>query len=167
MLVARITCYHVDALIFPTLPPLQRDPNEGDDQASAGQSVDNTPTRSRRQNPHHPCRHSVALRHRHDIEYLEDEDGHPYSVEYDLEEEELSGDISLCHSGPLFSPLKEPPPLGNTTFSVDSLDCDSLHEDLILTCQANKDNYTIAFEGSFIQYSEESDYQEAGQLPHT
>lgn len=91
----------------------------------------------------------------------------PNYEEYELEEEEfsgVSGDISLYQSGPLFSPLKEPPPLGNTTFSVDSLDCESLHEDLILTCQANKDNYTIAFEGSFIQYSEDSDYHEAGKV---
>ncbi|KAK7074479.1 hypothetical protein SK128_022381 [Halocaridina rubra] len=83
----------------------------------------------------------------------------------DGEEEEysgVSGELSLYQSGPLFSPLKEPPPLANTTFSVDSLDCDSLHDDLILTCQANKDNYTIAFEGSFIHYSEDSDYHEAG-----
>lgn len=83
----------------------------------------------------------------------------------EVEEEEysgVSGELSLYQSGPLFSPLKDPPPLANTTFSVDSLDCDSLHDDLILTCQANKDNYTIAFEGSFIQYSEDSDYHEAG-----
>ncbi|XP_066990152.1 uncharacterized protein [Macrobrachium rosenbergii] len=84
----------------------------------------------------------------------------------EVEEEEysgVSGELSLYQSGPLFSPLKEPPPLANTTFSVDSLDCDSLHDDLILTCQANKDNYTIAFEGSFIHYSEDSDYHEAGE----
>ncbi|XP_042859970.1 uncharacterized protein LOC122245907 isoform X6 [Penaeus japonicus] len=85
-------------------------------------------------------------------------------LEAEGEEEEysgVSGELSLYQSGPLFSPLKEPPPLANTTFSVDSLDCDSLHDDLILTCQANKDNYTIAFEGSFVQYSEDSDYHEA------
>ncbi|XP_076030710.1 uncharacterized protein LOC143018962 isoform X3 [Oratosquilla oratoria] len=86
------------------------------------------------------------------------------------EEEEysgVSGDMSLYQSGPLFSPLKDPPQLPNTTFSVDSLDCESLHEDLILTCQANKDNYTIAFEGSFVQYSEDSDYHEAGESDTT
>lgn len=32
----------------------------------------------------------------------------------------------------------------------------------MLTCQANKDNYTIAFEGSMTLYSEDSDYHEAG-----
>nr|XP_053629908.1 uncharacterized protein LOC128686818 isoform X1 [Cherax quadricarinatus] len=98
----------------------------------------------------------------------EDDDGDDdrREEEGEIEEEEysgVSGELSLYQSGPLFSPLKEPPPLANTTFSVDSLDCDSLHDDLILTCQANKDNYTIAFEGSFIQYSEDSDYHEAGE----
>ncbi|XP_071516962.1 uncharacterized protein [Panulirus ornatus] len=102
-----------------------------------------------------------------DEEDEEDEDDvETREVEGEAEEEEysgVSGELSLYQSGPLFSPLKEPPPLANTTFSVDSLDCDSLHDDLILTCQANKDNYTIAFEGSFVQYSEDSDYHEAGE----
>ena len=93
-------------------------------------------------------------------EHYDDEDELEYLEEYSG----VSGEISLYQSGPLFSPLKEPPHLPNTTFSVDSLDADSLHEDLILTCQANKDNYTIAFEGSFIQFSEDSDYHEAGKL---
>ena len=62
----------------------------------------------------------------------------------------MSGDASFYKSEPLFSPLREPnsiPP----SFSVDSLDSESLDDGLILTCQANKDNYTIAFEGSFIK----------------
>ncbi|XP_067013315.2 serine-rich adhesin for platelets [Anabrus simplex] len=70
--------------------------------------------------------------------------------------------MSICKSELLFSPVKECP-LPNTNFSVDSLDCDLLTEhDIMLTCQANKDNYTIAFEGSITLYSEDSDYHEAG-----
>ena len=95
----------------------------------------------------------------HEDDEEDDEDEEEYLEEYSG----VSGDISLYQSGPLFSPLKEPPHLPPNTFSVDSLDTDSLHEDLILTCQANKDNYTIAFEGSFIQFSEDSDYHEAGK----
>ncbi|XP_047738503.1 uncharacterized protein LOC108671312 isoform X3 [Hyalella azteca] len=128
--------------------------HDHDGEESAEPSANNTPTKSRRPTM---CRHNAWRQCQH----YED---------YDLEEEEfsgVSGDISLYQSGPLFSPLKEPPPIGNTTFSVDSLDCESLHEDLILTCQANKDNYTIAFEGSFIQYSEDSDYHEAGESDTT
>lgn len=34
------------------------------------------------------------------------------------------------------------------SFSIDSLDCEE--HDIMLTCQANKDNYTIAFEGSTV-----------------
>ncbi|XP_050299229.1 uncharacterized protein LOC126738115 isoform X2 [Anthonomus grandis grandis] len=68
-----------------------------------------------------------------------------------------STSMSICKSELLFSPVKETPmPCAN--FSVDSLDCD-LH-DMMLTCQANKDNYTIAFEGSVTTYSEESDYHD-------
>lgn len=49
-------------------------------------------------------------------------------------------------------------------FSVDSLDCDLLNEhDIMLTCQANKENYTIAFEGSVTMYSEDSDFHETGK----
>ncbi|PNF18760.1 hypothetical protein B7P43_G03348 [Cryptotermes secundus] len=70
--------------------------------------------------------------------------------------------MSICKSELLFSPVKECP-LPSTNFSVDSLDCDLLTEhDIMLTCQANKDNYTIAFEGSMTLYSEDSDYHEAG-----
>lgn len=45
----------------------------------------------------------------------------------------------------LFSPVKEVPLV---SFSIDSLDCEE--HDIMLTCQANKDNYTIAFEGSVL-----------------
>nr|CAH7731909.1 unnamed protein product [Callosobruchus chinensis] len=65
-----------------------------------------------------------------------------------------SNSMSICKSELLFSPVREAPMPVN--FSVDSLDCD-LH-DMMLTCQANKDNYTIAFEGSMTMYSEDSDY---------
>uniref|UniRef100_A0A182TPI8 Uncharacterized protein n=1 Tax=Anopheles melas TaxID=34690 RepID=A0A182TPI8_9DIPT len=62
-------------------------------------------------------------------------------------------DNSFCKSEILFSPVKE------SHISVDSLDMDGYpdEEDIILTCQANKDNYTIAFEQSIL-YSEESYY---------
>lgn len=60
---------------------------------------------------------------------------------------------SFYKSELLFSPVKEMPPMPGANFSVDSLDCD-----MMLTCQANKDNYTIAFEGSVTMYSEDSDY---------
>ncbi|XP_060525717.1 uncharacterized protein LOC132701627 isoform X2 [Cylas formicarius] len=66
-----------------------------------------------------------------------------------------SNSMSICKSELLFSPVKETPMPG-ANFSVDSLDCDI--QDLMLTCQANKDNYTIAFEGSVTMYSEDSDY---------
>lgn len=58
--------------------------------------------------------------------------------------------MSICKSELLFSPVREChlPVAGN--FSVDSLDCD----ELLITCQANKDNYTIAFEAS-----DESEYR--------
>jgi iporin len=60
-------------------------------------------------------------------------------------------DNSICKSEILFSPVKE------SHISVDSLDMDGYADDIILTCQANKDNYTIAFEGSCM-YSDESYY---------
>lgn len=66
-------------------------------------------------------------------------------------------DNSICKSKQLFSPVKE-----TISLSVDSLDLDGFREDdedLILTCRANKNNYTIAFEGSQV-YSEESYYGE-------
>ncbi|XP_044263071.1 uncharacterized protein LOC123010326 isoform X2 [Tribolium madens] len=64
-----------------------------------------------------------------------------------------STSMSIYKSELLFSPVKETPMPG-ANFSVDSLDCD-----MMLTCQANKDNYTIAFEGS-VMYSEDSDYHD-------
>ncbi|GJQ82071.1 hypothetical protein Trydic_g6943 [Trypoxylus dichotomus] len=71
-----------------------------------------------------------------------------------------STSMSICKSELLFSPVKETPMPG-ANFSVDSLDCDLLNEhDIMLTCQANKDNYTIAFEGSVTMYSEDSDFHE-------
>lgn len=75
-----------------------------------------------------------------------------------------STSMSICKSELLFSPVKETPMPG-ANFSVDSLDCD-LH-DMMLTCQANKDNYTIAFEGSVTMYSEDSDYHDTGQKSQT
>lgn len=62
-------------------------------------------------------------------------------------------DNSICKSEILFSPVKE------SHISVDSLDMDGYQDDIILTCQANKNNYTIAFEGSCM-YSDESYYGE-------
>jgi hypothetical protein len=67
--------------------------------------------------------------------------------------------MSICKSELLFSPVKETAAVPGH-FSVDSLDCDKLEQDLILTCQANKHNYTIAFEGSITMYSEDSDCQD-------
>lgn len=65
-------------------------------------------------------------------------------------------DNSICKSEILFSPVKE-----SQHISVDSLDMmmDGYPDDIILTCQANKNNYTIAFEGSCM-YSDESYYGE-------
>lgn len=67
-------------------------------------------------------------------------------------------DNSICKSKQLFSPVKE------SVLSVDSLDLDCYPDDgdIILTCQANKDNYTIAFEGSAV-YSDDSFY---GNIKH-
>lgn len=63
----------------------------------------------------------------------------------------------ICKSELLFSPVKE------SHISVDSLDMDGYpdEDDIILTCQANKNNYTIAFEQSAL-YSDESFYGEWG-----
>lgn len=62
-------------------------------------------------------------------------------------------DNSIYKSELLFSPVKE------SHISVDSLDLESYQDngDIILTCKANKNNYTIAFEGSVL-YSDESFY---------
>lgn len=69
------------------------------------------------------------------------------------QQQETDLDNSICKSKQLFSPVKE------SVLSVDSLDLDCYVDDpdIILTCQANKDNYTIAFEGSVV-YSDESYY---------
>ncbi|XP_045767410.1 uncharacterized protein LOC123868813 isoform X11 [Maniola jurtina] len=79
-----------------------------------------------------------------------------------LQGEESVGSIntmSICKSELLFSPVKEG--AHGVHFSVDSLDCElPTEQDLILTCQANKDNYTIAFEGSLTIYSEDSECAE-------
>jgi hypothetical protein len=71
--------------------------------------------------------------------------------------------MSICKSELLFSPVKECTGLLPTgaNISVDSLDCELDGGDLLLTCQANKDNYTIAFEGSVALCSEgDSDYHD-------
>lgn len=72
------------------------------------------------------------------------------------QEKEL--DNSIFKSKQLFSPVKE------SILSVDSLDMDCYTEDcdMIITCQANKNNYTIAFEGSTM-YSDESFYTDANK----
>ncbi|XP_031620061.1 uncharacterized protein DDB_G0283357 isoform X2 [Contarinia nasturtii] len=72
------------------------------------------------------------------------------------QEKEL--DNSIFKSKQLFSPVKE------SILSVDSLDMDFYAEDcdMIITCQANKNNYTIAFEGSTM-YSDESFYADANK----
>ncbi|CAH2040550.1 unnamed protein product, partial [Iphiclides podalirius] len=79
-----------------------------------------------------------------------------------IQGEESVGSIntmSICKSELLFSPVKEGG--HGVHFSVDSLDCElPTEQDLILTCQANKDNYTIAFEGSLTIYSEDSECAE-------
>ncbi|XP_037557504.2 uncharacterized protein LOC119434421 [Dermacentor silvarum] len=73
--------------------------------------------------------------------------------------------MSICRDEPLFSPVKEcgPPLTGGRVgagnggaLSTDSLDCSSFEEhDLVLTCQANKDNYTIAFQQSGTHFSDD------------
>lgn len=65
--------------------------------------------------------------------------------------------MSLGHSEPLFSPVREAT-LPN--YSVDSLD---EGEQLIVTCQANKTNYTIAFHGSTVM-GETSEYTDTGNF---
>ncbi|KAJ1520827.1 hypothetical protein ONE63_003918 [Megalurothrips usitatus] len=71
--------------------------------------------------------------------------------------------MSICKSELLFSPVKESAVPGTINFSVDSLD-----SDIMLTCQANKDNYTIAFEGSTTMGSEDSEeYHDQGDSETT
>ncbi|KQS52472.1 uncharacterized protein Dere_GG11167, isoform F [Drosophila erecta] len=66
-------------------------------------------------------------------------------------------DNSFCKSELLFSPVRE------SHISVDSLDMDAYPDDgeIILTC--NKDNYTIAFEGSVL-YSDDSFYADPSDI---
>ncbi|XP_033165678.1 putative mediator of RNA polymerase II transcription subunit 26 isoform X4 [Drosophila mauritiana] len=66
-------------------------------------------------------------------------------------------DNSFCKSELLFSPVRE------SHISVDSLDMDAYPDDgeIILTC--NKDNYTIAFEGSVL-YSDDSFYADTSDI---
>lgn len=78
-------------------------------------------------------------------------------MKFVLQEESMA----LCKSEPLFSPVRETPMPGN--ISVDSLDCE---QDMLLTCQANKDNYTIAFEGSTMMGTD-SDYHDTGKFQLT
>ncbi|XP_049871267.1 uncharacterized protein LOC126370456 isoform X3 [Pectinophora gossypiella] len=82
-----------------------------------------------------------------------------FSADSSFQGEESVGSIntmSICKSELLFSPVKEG--IHGVHFSVDSLDCElPTEQELILTCQANKDNYTIAFEGSLTTYSEDSE----------
>ncbi|CAN7984330.1 unnamed protein product, partial [Ixodes hexagonus] len=75
-----------------------------------------------------------------------------------------SNEMSICRDEPLFSPVKECHPVGQArvptgaggTLSTDSLDCSSFEDhDLVLTCQANKDNYTIAFQQSGTHFSDD------------
>ncbi|RZF48900.1 hypothetical protein LSTR_LSTR003280 [Laodelphax striatellus] len=88
-----------------------------------------------------------------DMEDFRAEDILPAMCCGDLQEESMA----LCKSEPLFSPVRETPMPGN--ISVDSLDCE---QDMLLTCQANKDNYTIAFEGSTMMGTD-SDYHDTGE----
>lgn len=71
-------------------------------------------------------------------------------------------DNSIYKSELLFSPIKE------SHISVDSLDLESYQDngDIILTCKANKNNYTIAFEGSVL-YSDESFYGNISRIEQT
>lgn len=105
-----------------------------------------------------------------DMESFKTEDIHALllntNVPHDMQQEDRTHDgeesvgsintMSICKSELLFSPVKEP--IHGVHYSVDSLDCElPTEQDLILTCQANKDNYTIAFEGSLTTYSEDSE----------
>ncbi|XP_045767407.1 uncharacterized protein LOC123868813 isoform X8 [Maniola jurtina] len=108
-----------------------------------------------------------------DMESFKTEDIHALLMTADLPHDAIIDDIthdgeesvgsintmSICKSELLFSPVKEG--AHGVHFSVDSLDCElPTEQDLILTCQANKDNYTIAFEGSLTIYSEDSECAE-------
>lgn len=95
-----------------------------------------------------------------DMESFRAEDIHSlltYRKENNKKRQDNDLDNSICKSKQLFSPVKE------SMLSVDSLDLDCYPDDgdIILTCQANKNNYTIAFEGSTV-YSDESFYGKFG-----
>ncbi|KAL0271791.1 UNVERIFIED_CONTAM: hypothetical protein PYX00_008782 [Menopon gallinae] len=79
-------------------------------------------------------------------------------------QEENSNSISVCKSELLFSPVRESF-LPNGNLSVDSLDLSENEINLLITCQANKTNYTIAFEGSTVMGSDDSVYPETAENP--
>nr|XP_018914980.1 PREDICTED: uncharacterized protein LOC109042593 isoform X3 [Bemisia tabaci] len=70
--------------------------------------------------------------------------------------QEESNESSICKSELLFSPVKDTLLPVDANYSVDSLDCGE--QDMMLTCLANKENYTIAFEGSTLMHGSD-DYQ--------
>ncbi|KAK6644331.1 hypothetical protein RUM43_000598 [Polyplax serrata] len=83
-------------------------------------------------------------------------------VKFGLEEsEEQSNCASMCKSQPLFSPVHESY-MPNTNLSVDSLDLSENDINLMVTCQGNKHNYTIAFEGSTVMGADDSESRETG-----
>ncbi|CAG0881666.1 unnamed protein product [Darwinula stevensoni] len=70
----------------------------------------------------------------------------------DLTLDSTGGEIS---DGSLFSPMRE------GAFSVDSLDCSTMSgRDLTVTCQANKDHYTLAFDDLPLQSRGQSRQEE-------
>lgn len=89
----------------------------------------------------------------HSLLRIQQEEGSISSTRKLILKDQTEFDSSICKSEILFSPVKE------SHISVDSLDMDGYQDDIILTCQANKNNYTIAFEGSCM-YSDESYYGE-------
>lgn len=70
--------------------------------------------------------------------------------------------MSVCKSELLFSPVRESY-LPTANLSVDSLDLSENDINIMVTCQANKNNYTIAFEGSTIMGSDDSECPETGK----
>lgn len=105
---------------------------------------------------HHEDTQHQQLNQHNQHNQLQDNDLHHHHQKIIRVNSDLM-DNSICKSKQLFSPVKE-----TISLSVDSLDLDGFREedeDLILTCRANKNNYTIAFEGSQV-YSEESYYGE-------
>lgn len=82
-----------------------------------------------------------------------------------LSQEEQSNCASMCKSQPLFSPVHESY-MPNTNLSVDSLDLSENDINLMVTCQGNKHNYTIAFEGSTVMGADDSESRETGNFFH-